>query len=375
MIHLRFSVDGLFHLPRKYFARLGFSFEPSDSHNRRDRLKQLVKNYFFGFCVLNLVVIIFLEGMHAAHESKSEKSNKGLFALRVVFITIKIVCLCSQRRKVSEFFRELRLIFNGSTIEREKCADLLQYLGYFKSMCLFIAYCSMAVVIMKVLLNDPGHVRDFFWVPSTNRCFLFAFTLWLIFVIISENYIIIVTEATMVTLIKYAALSFDLIGRKVEALSATDVIGDVVKLHLRVIELKNMLERILLIIFFTLFVQCSTNICSIGLRVAQSTRVDEKVVLLCYLLQSLSQLLSVCYFGKQVKNASLRIGDAVLASWNQIQNLKVKKSLIIMTLFSQREQMIKARGFGNISMATFTSVSMTKLIKLHLIQFSYLRLF
>jgi energy-converting hydrogenase Eha subunit C len=130
----------------------------------------------------------------------------------------------------------------------------------------------------------------------------------------------------------------------------------ITKIHLEVISLKEMAEKILSPVLFIQFMQCSCAIGSTGLEIIKTNRVFEKIIMFRFLMQGLLQVLSICYFGEQISDANLKVGNLIYDNILKHKNLRFRKTCLMIMLHSQRELKIRARGFKKISRTTFTFV-------------------
>jgi hypothetical protein len=369
MVMSHYSIDDLFSLPEKYLNPLGFSLRCTPSTTEKSKkILQIVKHCWFAFCIINLVVIHILQVVLFSRVPEAQTSEKFQVFLRTIFSLVRLLALCSQKKNIGAFIVGLEEVFENRLIRGEKCRDVTKYIRYFVMVIRGTNYCVIITLILFILVNGYDTLSERVWLPSGASDLLKnVVILWTIMLIILANYTVMINEAIMVTLTKLCALSFDRLNVKLRELADTSDaekminLKKFVEMHLRVIELKRSLEKIFSTVLFLQSVQCSGTICAIGIRLAEFGYFEDKFPLVCILIQDLSQFLSICYFGEQISEASLSIGHTIFSNMALDKNIKFKRSLLLITHYSQREQKIRAKGFKNISMATFSSVSKIKI--------------
>uniref|UniRef100_A0A1I8PYE4 Odorant receptor n=1 Tax=Stomoxys calcitrans TaxID=35570 RepID=A0A1I8PYE4_STOCA len=185
--------------------------------------------------------------------------------------------------------------------------------------------------------------------------------------VMNSHYAIVFNICPDVWLVAYAiqlCMHFDYVSRSLEsyepvaAKSSTDskMIASLVKKHKILLEMADDLKEIFsLLVLVMLFSTVATLFCAAVYLLTEGLGKDV-IGYLAFLPTSLGQYFMVCYYGQQIINKSLEIGEAAYSQtwYNGCQSYK--KSILAILGRSQRQCEINAGGFQTTNLKGFESV-------------------
>jgi hypothetical protein len=106
------------------------------------------------------------------------------------------------------------------------------------------------------------------------------------------------------------------------------------------------------------FMQSSLVICLVAFQLLTVIEVREILANISLLGTIFNQILMLCAFGQKLINSSIGVSEGVYASeWESINDIRIKKSLLLILLKAQNPKKLTAMNFVDISLEIFTKVT------------------
>jgi hypothetical protein len=313
-----YSVTEIFLISNSAYKFTGITlFETKKQKTRREIIKQWLKFMYYILWVVNMIINIILLVLLEIFRSDQKNGKNNPYICSNIFTVIKSSMIYSKRNTICDLIGEIDLILKGRKIEGSKIADLLKYIKIFKFFCKMAVFGYVMVYFHSFSIVGLNAIKKFMWIPSDNTMLLVLANLWVHYTATTAAYMIFTDEISVLIIIKLFALSFDSLNNDVTSLNdfpkreRMNEFKEIVKKHLKLIELCKKLEQSLWPMFYIHFLQNSSVICSIGSLIINSDDSGEKIILATFILQELCQILAICHFGQKIINASLNIRNSL----------------------------------------------------------------
>ncbi|KAG5683294.1 hypothetical protein PVAND_012582 [Polypedilum vanderplanki] len=313
----------------------------------------------------------------------------------LVFTTLTLIDALFSSCEVDHFSFSLACFLSGSKhffsalflqIHRERISKVLDLLrqsyptrdDYVRTVCKRFRILSIVVVVFIISLNIVACA-----VPLLTLCFsgqrtfilpypdffkrneIYPFALiWSFY-----NSTIGVTQVISLTYVFVAiavliSLEFDELKAQVgdwkncDEKEVDERIRDWVKQHNRAFDIVNEFDKAFSIVFLIKFVISATNIAMILFHLRAQNDFGHFIVNIAYVTSELNQIFLQCYIGQLLMNSSEQIIDSLYdCGWENWENLKLKKTILIIMQRSQKPAVLTIGKFGTVSVQQFTDVS------------------
>ena len=177
----------------------------------------------------------------------------------------------------------------------------------------------------------------------------------------SSIFITIAVDLFLCALFLILSIEFEIIGEHMkEAVNKKEIskLHEFISQHQDLIRMHEDIKSSFDFIFFCTFVQGAASISSSGFQLLTAVTTGDLVYALMLAATSIVQVYLYCYFGEKLILESNGVGEKVLASnWNDIEDNRVKKSILMIVFRSQRACKLSGYGFVSLSVETFSNVS------------------
>ncbi|XP_045518582.1 odorant receptor 67c-like [Pieris brassicae] len=129
--------------------------------------------------------------------------------------------------------------------------------------------------------------------------------------------------------------------------------------HQELIALVELMEQLYSKSFLFNIMLSSVLICLGGFNIVFSKQFGPIFAFVNFLVMCLYQIFMICYFGDMVVISSSQVGDAIFNSKWYNAELKIKKSLYIVLLRSQKPCTLTAAKFATLNLRAFTTILST----------------
>jgi len=148
-----------------------------------------------------------------------------------------------------------------------------------------------------------------------------------------------------------------ILGKNVQDNSRSQQIIKIIKRHVQLLDIRDELEDIFGPIFLLNLICGSLCLCFEEFHSIITESLSQKIVLF---IMGITQCLAIfvqCYYCQQLKDASLSISEAVYdCKWEEIEDVKVKKHLLMILMRSQKSKTLTCWKFAENSFELFGSV-------------------
>ncbi|XP_049536874.1 odorant receptor 85c-like [Anopheles darlingi] len=156
-------------------------------------------------------------------------------------------------------------------------------------------------------------------------------------------------------------IQFDIVAQRLRHARPDDRAGlvETVRIHQKVIELCNQLERIFSPSLLVNFMLSSVIICLVGFQATAGVQPIDLFKFILFLISSLVQVFLLCYYGNKLIVASDQISySAFEGHWINASS-SYQKSLLLVMVRSLKPQKLTALKFSVISLASFSKILST----------------
>lgn len=344
----------------------------SKAKTAKDKVEIMLKDFFFWFTVINVLLMIFFVAANAIVKSLEFSAmtstiaivtsgcNVGVKSCTVYFNKSSIVkVLGYTKRDFPIKQNHKRYKVNGYLSNYKKFAKLYTVL--------FAAPCLSAMVIPLIKLFSSGE-KTFplnVWMPfDTESTGIYALAyIWTVWTCTYSVVVLIAIDSLMFVLITLVTMEFDILKLDFLALNrvgkaeAERQVGGLVERHSNLIECSKSLERVYSPSFLYTFMQGSFVICLTAFQYMASSEATALMFNGTYCAAILNQILLVCYFGQKIIDSSGNIADNVYnCGWERKQSDSLTKAAMLVVQRGQTPVKLTAMNFMDVSLPSFRSV-------------------
>lgn len=358
----------------KVFKLFTFKLSPfEEAKTWKEKFKIVLSDVFFWFKALNVCVFIGLGATAAL------KNSNGFLALTIsmplmaslMLVVVKCLTVYCNKLRISEVLSMLEILFPRGNLVQKKY-NIKRYLKNYKLFAriysvLFMLPCVGIVVIPLIKLATSGD-KTFplnMWFPlESERSDVYAIVfIWSCWVDANSIFILIAVDTLMFVMITLVSMGFDMLCIDLTDLANTKAskienrTRELIQRHNDLIECCRKIEKIFSPSFLFNLMQGSFVICLTAFQYSTSTETTQYYFSGTYCSAILNQVWLLCFFGQKVIDSSNFIANGAYTSgWERIENIEVKKAIMLTIQRSQRTTKLTAMNFADISLKSFTSV-------------------
>ena len=357
------TIDSFFSKPDKYFRFFGFSILGVECCPQKvqDKIKQALKVLGFWFYVIGLTLLIVSNIIHDMIYHEEQNHQKIVYFVNIPFSILKIFMIYIYRNVIFTIIEDFRDVYKNAILKDKQFNGLRTYIKLFEAASLGLIVAFVIKVLIIIAQNGIHKVALFMWTPTQNGIIVNASSIYYGF---ANPMALFASEVTISIIITLIAVSFDNLNEKILTINDIKesdeprVIKELVERHSKLFEIFQKFEEYFSSIFFILFVQSSISMCLAGFELITVNEVMDVIMNSTFLLMTLLQIFSACYFGQKIIDSSQKTAEAAYEiNWYCITDIKLRKAVLLMILRSQKQQQITAKGIVTISLETFTDVS------------------
>lgn len=356
-------INSFFNKPEKYFQFFGFSILGAEScpHKLHHRIKQALKVFGFWFYVIGLSFVIISNIIHDMIYHEEQNHQKIIYFVNIPFSILKIFMMRAYRNVILDIIEDFRDIYGEISAREEQFKGLRKYIKIFETATLGLTVAFVIKVLISIFQNGINKIALLMWTPTENGIIINLSSIYYGF---ANPMALFASEVTISIIVTLIAVSFDNLNEKILTINGTEesekhmMIKELIKHQLKLFEIFRKFENYFSSIFFILFVQSSVSLCLAGFELITVNEIIDIIMNGSFLVLTLLQIFSACYFGQKIINSSQKTAEVVYEiNWYCINDIKLRKAILLMILRSQKHQQITAKGFVTISLVTFTHVS------------------
>lgn len=363
--------------PLFLFRLLFFGFKPaSEIASLSTRIAYSLRMCYFKFIIVCLVVAIASMIGYAIVNSDNfvAAATSVPNVVTVVLIGLKSLATLLRKDQIWQIFLELSAIFelHAGENKKYKIKNYLSsyhrlvktYSGTFVLMFMPIAvpfFDYLATGRMKISVNyyfpyDAYQAETFLWT--------LLIVIWIAFYTLV---LLLATDSLLYSLTTVVAMEFDIL--KVDFMNLNlmpkhrraDQIRSLTDRHNKLFDLGDKLQEIYALTFLFSFVISSLIMCFVAFQLSiASGDISAYSFYIPYLCMIGGQILLLSVFGQKLKDSSEAVADGIYdCGWEEFKDNAFKRQLVIVMLRAQKPKRLTAMNFAEISLQTFTTVSLS----------------
>lgn len=357
----------------RIFKTFAFTLDQvSSAKTAKDKVEIILKDFFFWFTVINVLVMIFLVAAAAVNKSLEFSAMTSTIAIVTSGCNVGVKS-CTVYFNKSSIVKVLSYTRSDFPIKQNhKRYRVSRYLKNYKKFAklytvLFATPCLSAMVIPLIKLFSSGE-KTFplnIWMPfdtDSDKLYAVAY-LWSVWACTFSVVVLVAIDSLMFVLITLVSMEFDILKLDFLALNtaekskAEQQARELIQRHSNLIECSKSLEKVYSPSFLYTFLQGSFVICLTAFQYMASSEATALMFNGSYCAAILNQILLVCYFGQKIIDSSGNIADSVYnCGWERIQSDNLRKALMLVVLRGQKPVKLTALNFMDVSLPSFRSV-------------------
>lgn len=275
----------------------------------------------------------------------------------------KAILITREEKSIKQVIRDLRKYFPIFADDQEKYKVKRHFriirnmqIVYFALYALLIILNFFKTIITCFLTGNRSLIGEF-WVPFELNSNI-KYTVYVFWACCSSFAIVLCgfgTDFILFTTIILLNMEFYVLkGDFQHAIDKNENLKLLVEKHERLIQIINNLHSIFENYLFYYISQSSVVI---SLMCFQLAVTGDFAFFIPYLFAKINQIWLLCYFGQKLYDSSSSISDGIFNSnWYAMEDIKIKKNLILIIQRSQKAKILKAQGLDVITFNSFRVV-------------------
>lgn len=175
-------------------------------------------------------------------------------------------------------------------------------------------------------------------------------------------------DTLLYAVITVISMEFDILKADIVDISSAshnkaEKLKDLVWRHNKLFDIADKLQSIYQLLFLVSFVLSSMVMCYIAFMMSISGDFEAHIFYGILLVIIGVQVLLLCFYGQMIAESSSAVADEIShCNWEDFDDLKLAKHLVLIMMRAQRPKYLTAMGFFNVELATFSKV---RNIKIH----------
>lgn len=370
------NVGSFIKFPLFLLRLLFFDFKPlKENPSVRERVFYSIKNFYSTLCLVGLcfatvsIALYGLENLDEFAKAASALTN----VLTVIIIGFKGFVTLIGKKNIWNIIQELSAMSDQRLVEK-KSFKIRKYLNEYQFYMKIYAGCFLSVFLriissfIPLLLYGIMDTAVKFWYPfDETRTENYIFVLiWSDWIGTSCSIFLLACDGLLYALIAVVAMEFDIL--RLELMNIEQTIEGERALKLKelvgrqnqLLKISEKIEEMYGVSFLCSVVVDSFSICFLLFTLSKSTDFSASAFDVPHLFVMAGQTFLLCFFGQKLIDSSQSVADGVYHSyWENLTDLVMRKNFILVILRSQKAKKLTAMSFVDISLATFTSVSLS----------------
>ena len=359
-----YKIHNFLNLSTSMMKYVGFEFE--DTYNGCSiwkKYRKILLNFYYWIVVINLTLATISSG--ASIFSKLFDIEKITYGLPVVasslMIILKSIVLFIRKNKILMIMKELKSINQEQGTNSSKIFSKFFY-GYLLTLLCPLIVNIMTPIVKILVSGEKTFPLDMKFPFDATSNFIYPIALlWTNWNLINGFIIFFATDVQLYGFIRIIFIEFETLQHNFENLNPSESSDELKTLICHQNELYDVcikLEKIFSLTFFYKFFISSFVICFTAFQCSTSSDTSKIIVNMTICIANFNQIGLQCFFGQMLKNASENVTNSIYnCQWENITNMKVKKSLIICIARSNRHVALTALKFSEITFEQLTYVS------------------
>lgn len=354
------------------FQLVFFNFIPRDDNaNLMTRFKHWARmNYFkfiivcFGICISSMI-----KYAHSNLDNFVEASSSVPNVVTVALIALKAVATLLRKEEIWNIFQELKEMSEARAnlnvkYNVKKHLDsyhriIRAYAGTF-----VLTFLPIALPFFVYLWSGEMSITVKYWFPIN----VFKPTIFLPVLLVvdwmawNSLVILLATDSLLFSLVTIVAMEFDILKvdlidlKFIENSERQKRLSVLTERHNKLLTLGEKLESIYELTFLFSFVISAIIMCFVAFQLSTIGNYSFYGPYICMIC---GQILLLCWFGQKMIDTSEDVAiGAYCSGWEDFDEIEVKKQLILIIVRAQKSKQLSAMKFAEISLKTFTAVSL-----------------
>lgn len=358
-----------------------WSFEPlGDDASFKQKFAHTARIFYFRFVFFTLgVAIVSFVTFGVTHLDNFFLATSSVpNANCILLILLKGLSTFMHRKDIWLICHELNDLLNERIISSNKSRSLKKYLDEYHrviriySVPFIVVSIPIVFPLFPFIFHGDMDLPILYWYPiDMYRAEVFPLALiWVNWIAWNASMMLLAVDSLLFALISVIAMEFDILRDDIAMLSSTaedermKKIQSLTDRHNKLLSFVDKLQSIYGLMFLYCFVISSLIICFIAFQMSTATNFGEGYMFNApYLGMMVAQVFLLCFSGQKLIDSSLGVADgAYNCGWENINDIKLKKTLILIILRSQRPKRLTAMNFAEISLPSFTTVRGTSIV-------------
>lgn len=310
-------------------------------------------------------------------EDKFNNSISVSHAMTIFIIGFKVFKNFWHNEELVEIFDELSAL-SSSRVDESRNQKEKPYLIRFQRIIKLYAVSFLTVSVPSVLeifpylYNGTILMTVKYWYPfDPHRLEYYPLSwLWTNWVAWIDLIGLLASDSLLYGLITYVVMEFDILKASMENLGSVNhherktQMKNLIKRHKKLVKICERLQEIYSLTFFFIFVISSSILCFAVFQISTTSDITKFFFYISYIGMLGGQVLLLCFFGQKLINSSEAIANGIYScSWETSRDNSYKKNVISIMLRAQKNTRLTALMFADISLESFTSVSVIYISK------------
>lgn len=368
--------DSFLEFPVRTFRFFFYNFQPlSENANLAEKVKHFVMENYFRLMLICLSMSMAMFAMFGVThyqtnflDSLSSVPNSNC----ILLIFLKGLYTFRNRREIWNIWQQLKLLVN-QRIAESGFYDMKPYLDEY---LLIIRIYTIPFILVVLPISYPilpyvlfGRMELVikYWYPiNIFRMEVFPFAwFWVNYVAYNASVLLMAADSLLYALITVILMEFDQLKNDLDDLKQAQGVEKIKKIelfssrHNKLLDLVDKLQNIYDFTFLVSFVISALILCFIAFQMSVFESDFEAYAFnVPYFFMMGGQIFVLCIYGQKLIDSNLAVGHGIYDSgWEDIEDIKLKKLLVIILLRSQKPKRFTAMNFADMDLPKFTSVS------------------
>lgn len=361
------KVENLIGISKLWRQILFFDFNNRILTSKRVKI---LRPIFLALFLLNvafyaLVNSSYLVEVFFTHDFDLEKFTGALSYIGVYTITLtKHSCIYLNIKSIKDVQERLPKEYKMADLKLHKidrllinCQKFLNCFRYFNFSSIF--FMALETIIGFIVAGQKTFPFDinFPFDASKNEVYLFLL-IWIFLTQTMFAFTASITESTLNGLTAIISVEFKLFADKCRKLHKNpENIKSLIEQHKNFYEIVEKLQKIFSISFVVNFILSSFLICFNAFICSTASNLMTLVHRTLFCMAAMIQIFIQCFFGQMLSDANASVTDAIYdCEWESLNDLKVKKNLLIILMRSQKRVGFSLFGIYHIDLDQFKKV-------------------
>lgn len=351
----------------KCIEATGFQIIPS----KQPVWKVLSKRFYFAVVMVNVFIsLLALIGFMIEHADETEILLAILPNLtNAPFISFKVCMLFLHKDELAEVLLALKENFP------ESCKDVLEVKSYLKTLKRFLRFYGSFMILVYMSAVSRVFILNYdveayvlpieFRLPfrfEDSLLIFFICNIWIYWISFNVMVASFGMDLLLFGVISLISMKFDQLKLEIENLGIQTepdmaTVERIVSKHGELLILNEKLENIYASSFLYNLVQSSALLCFILLQLATSNDASLIGLFVAYLVTGFIQISLICFLGQNLIDSSASLAEgAYNCDWLKFKDKRVKKSILMIIVKSQKAAMLTAKQFKVVSLESLSAV-------------------